>query len=118
MILDQTLRLEIVLAVAVAANQPDVQVNYIDWYSSGNQTFPQTYRTATNSGTDVIILPAPTQQTLTREVFRVSVYNKDTASVTATIKTDDGTTERIIVRIVIPTLTSLHFEKNYGWYLG
>ena len=117
MILDTTsLKLEAVLAGAVAANQPEVTVHYVTWNIQGLQTRPSTFRAALNSTTDVTILAAPTTQNEVREVIRASVHNKDTASVTLTIKTDDGTTERIIHKETLLAGESLHFEKGVGWY--
>lgn len=114
MILDPTLKLEAVLALAVAANQPEVHVDYIDYNQQNQPTIPSPSRTALNSATDVTILSAPTNQR--REVIRLTVYNKDTASVTVTIKTDDGTTERIIIKAILLTLEALCWEKWRGWY--
>ena len=116
MILNGTLmKLEAVLAGAVAANQPEVTVDYIDWNPQGAPTPPAQFRVALNSTTDVTILAAPVGNP-TREPIRIAIYNKDTASVTVTVKTDDGTTERIIMKKVLATLETLHFEKGSGWY--
>jgi hypothetical protein len=115
MILDDTLKLEAVLAAGVSANQPEVTVDYFDWNKDGVMTKPATFRVALNSGTDVTILAAP-QVGFIREPLRASIYNKDTATVTATVKTDDGTTERIIIKAALLTLECLHFEKGRGWY--
>lgn len=116
MILNQTLTLEAVLYSESAVYQPEVTVDYVDWYSTGETTLPQTYRSALNGLTDVTILAAPSQQTQAREVIRVSLYNKDTVSVLVTIKTTDGTTDRIISKQTLDTLETLHFEKDRGWY--
>ena len=116
MILDTTLKLEAVLAGAVSANQPEVHVDYIDWNASNEKTSPATFRVALNSTTDVTILAAPVANPK-REVIGLSLYNKDTASVTATVKTDDGTTERIILKKVLATLETLHYSKEDGFYI-
>ncbi len=116
MIIDQTLTLEAVLAGAVAANQPEVHVDYIDWNDAGEETPPATYRVALNNATDVTILAAPTGRAVVREVHKVTLYNKDTVSVTVTVKTDGGTTERILVKATVATLKSLCWEKGVGWY--
>lgn len=117
MIIDSTLKIEAVLAAAVAANQPVVHVDYIDWNQEGIATPPQTFRVALNSTTDVTILAAPLQANNTRrEPIRISIYNPDTASATVTVKTDDGTTERTLIRATMLTLESLHWEKGRGWY--
>ncbi len=115
-----SLKLEAVLAGAVSANQPEVTVDYIDWNTQSEATPPATFRTALNSNTDVTILAAA-QTTANvgnpvREPIRVAIYNKDTASVTVTVKTDDGTTERIIIKATLLTLESLHWDRANGWY--
>jgi len=115
MILDTLTKLEIVLAGAVAANQLDVHVSYVDWNKSGVTANPAMFRTASNNTTDVTILAAPVGNPV-REVLRVAIYNKDTASATVTIKSDDGTTERIVTKVTLATLETLNFEKGKGWY--
>jgi hypothetical protein len=116
MILDQSLKLEAVLAGAVSANQPKVHVDYVDYNAEGNPLPPTPFRVALNSGTDVTILAAPTGNTQRRDPIRVSIYNEDTASITVTVKTDDSTDERIIHKETLLTLESVHFEKGQGWY--
>ena len=117
MILDQTVALEAVLAGAIAASQPEFHVWYSDWTDAGEETPPGQYRGALNSTTDVTILAAPSGRSMMRQVTEMSIYNKDSASVTVTIKTDDGTTERIIRKEVIPTLKALTWGENVGWQL-
>jgi len=114
-ILDRTLKLEAVLAGAVAANQPEVHVDYMDHAPDGKPSVPGTFRVALNSNTDVTILAAPVANPI-REPIMVSVYNKDTSSVVVTIKTDDGTTERIIIKTTVQTGRTLFWEKTGGWY--
>ena len=115
MILDSTLKIEAVLAGAITTSQPEVHVEYVDWNSQSELTRPAEFRVALNSSTDVTILAAPAQRSI-REVLRITIYNKDTVSVTCTVKTDDGTTEYILVKQSIPTLQSLCWEKGVGWY--
>lgn len=116
MILNGTLiSLQAVLAGAVSANQPECHVAYVDYSKEGNVTPPAIQRTALNSTTDATILAAPPFNP-TREVISASIYNKDTASVTVTVKTDDGTTERIIAKATLLTLEVLCYEKGQGWY--
>jgi len=116
LILDQSQKLEAVLAGAVAANQPEVHVDYIDWNNENEATLPSPFRIALNSNTDVTILAAPTNNPR-REVQYLSIYNKDTAEVTVTVKTDDGTTERIIVKKALSSGRTLLWEKTGGWYI-
>ena len=115
MILDTTLRLELVLTAAKTTNDMDVTVDYQDWTVEGEDTIPDTYRIASNGVTDVIILAAPVINKR-REPLRITIYNKDTADKIAIVKTDNGTTEFIEMRRTIATLTSLVWEKTIGWY--
>ena len=115
MILDSTIALQAVLAGAVAANQPEVHVSYKVYDKDGEPKKPAIYRTALNSATDVTILAAPTIVGFVFEIMALSIYNKDTASVTVTVKTDDGT-ERIITKVILATLETLAWEASGGWY--
>ena len=111
-----SIKLEAVLAGAIATSQPEYHVDYIEYNNEGLPTIPQDpSRGALNSTTDVTILAAPVNNPR-REILRISLYNKDTASVTFIVKTDDGTTERILIRKTIGTLDSLCWEKTLGWY--
>lgn len=117
MILNSTMiSLQAVLAGAVAANQPEFCVDYVQWFTDGESAKPATYEGALNSNTDVSILPAPMTQGAVFEPLRVSIYNKDTASVTVTVKTDDGTNERILIKATLLTLETLNWERGEGWY--
>lgn len=118
MILDSTsLKLEAVLAGAITTNQPEVTVDYVQWNLNGEKTKPATFRTALNSGTDVTILAAPTTVGFVVEPMSISIYNKDTVNVIVTIKTDDGSTERIMKKHTLTTTQSLLWEKAVGWYV-
>ena len=116
MILDSTLRLEIVLTAAKTTNDMDVTVDYQAWIVEGKPTKPGTFRVASNGVTDVVILAAPLVVGTILEPLRITIYNKDTADKIAIIKTDNGTTEFIEVRRTVTTLTSLMWEKATGWY--
>lgn len=116
MILITGTKLEAVLSGVIATNQPVVHVDYIDWAPTGAPTNPLTFRTQLNSNTDVTILAAPTNA-VAREPIRVSIYNRDTANVTVTVKTDDGTTERIERSVLLATGETLAFERGRGWYV-
>ena len=116
MILDTNLKLEAVLGGAVSANQPAAHIHYVDWNRDGVPSAPATFRVALNGASDVTILAAPGINGPRREVIRASIYNRDTANVTVTVKTDDGTTEHIVAQTILATLETLHFEKGRGWY--
>src|SRR3990167_10779861 len=114
MILARGFTLQALLAGAGAANQPEVHVDSVDHTQEGVQSPNATQRAALSSTTDVDILAAPVSNPL-REVVEVMIYNKDTASVTVTVKTDNGTTERIIVKRTLTTLQTLFYTREGGW---
>lgn len=118
MILVPGMSLQAVLAGAVAANQPEVHVNYIDYDMRGQPTTPTPYRIALNGTNDVTILSAPDgKNQMKRSPISVSIYNKDTSSVTVTVKTYDGTTEYILVKQTLATSKTLCWEyEGDGWY--
>lgn len=111
-VLDNSIKLEAVLAGAVSANQPEFHVNFSSWNVEGVKTRPEPARGALNNSTDVTLLAAATTQNERREVESVVIYNKDTASVTLTVKTDDGTNERIICKVTLATTESLFLDEN------
>lgn len=115
MILNRSTKLEAVLAGAVASTQPEVQVSFIEYNPDGVVTPPDYFRVALNNASDVTILAAPVFNFI-RELLRVAIYNKDTASITVTVKTDDGTTERIERKVTLLVGETLSFEKGRGWY--
>lgn len=116
MILGSSTKLEAVLAGAVSANQPEFHLNYIAWTNENVATTPAPARGALNNATDVSLLDAPAGIVVRHEIRDASIYNKDTASVTLTLKTDDGT-ERIICKVTLATLESLHYEQGHGLYV-
>jgi hypothetical protein len=70
---------------------------------------------AANGASDVTILAAPSTNPV-RELLYASVYNSDNASITLTIKTDNGTTEYTVLTVTLLTLEMLFYEKGRGWY--
>lgn len=116
MILDSSMKLEAVLAGAVSTSQPEAHVGYVDFTIEGKQTRPAPFRVSLNSTTDVTILASPTGNAV-RKTESISIYNKDTASVTVTVKTDDGSTEKIVVKQTLATLETLCWDLGVGWYV-
>lgn len=117
MILDKTtLKLQAVLGGAITTSQPEVTVDYEVYTDQGTTSKPASFQVALNSTTDVDILAAPTIQGYVNKVTRLSVYNKDTVNATVIIKTDDSGTEKIIQRVTLATLETLHFAIDSGFY--
>ena len=116
MILDSSTKLEAVLAGAITTSQPEAHVFYVDWNIQGLTSPPVAFRVALNGSSDVTLLAAPTASPA-REVQSLTIYNKDTVSVTVTVKTDDSTTERIIQKQTLATTETFCYEKGVGWYV-
>lgn len=114
-----TLKLEAVLGGSVSTTQPVFHVFYYDIPSqtkNGNEEYRgATNRGALNNTTDVTLCAAPGQVGTTRVITQVNLHNADTASVTVTIKTDDGTTERTLIKITLTTLQTLTYSRKTGW---
>jgi hypothetical protein len=112
LILTNDLTLEAVLGGAVSANQPEFHVDYFVRDNNAPQQNiawqppkPSTLRGALNSTTDVTLISPTTGRYSTQgfvaEVTGASIYNKDTTSVTATVKTTDGSTDRLILKVTL-----------------
>jgi hypothetical protein len=104
--------IEIVLGGAVATNELEIVSSYRDItttaYTAGRETV------ASNGTTDQTIVSSPAASTQ-RVVDYISVYNKDTANATVTIKLDDGSTEFIITKVTLATLERLEYTNDSGW---
>lgn len=119
--LDSTLlKLQAVLAGAITTNQLDCHVWFYDVPSQtkeGNEDYRGAVkRTASNSTTDVDICSAPSNNGVTRVITGISIYNKDTVSATVTVKTDDATTEFILVKQALAATETLFYD-GAGWYV-
>lgn len=112
MILDTLTSLQIILDGAAA--DVDIHVDYQDWNLEGMPTSPSTKRSASNGANDVTILDAPTNNAR-REPLRISFYNGNGSTKIITLKTDDGSTERIILKASLTTLKATMWEKGTQW---
>jgi hypothetical protein len=122
LILDSSLTLEAVLGGAVSANQPEFHVDYLVRDNSANPVVkPATIRGALNSTTYVTLISPSTGRYSTQgfvaEVLRLSIYNKDTASVTVTVKTTDGSMDRIERKRALAVGQTLSYERGSGWQI-
>jgi hypothetical protein len=91
-----TKKIEVVLGGAVSANEAQVVASYEDLVLN------------------TTAVAAPSERTR-RKVKHMSVYNADTAAITATVQLDDGTDEWTIVAVTLQTTENLVFSDNAGW---
>src|SRR3990167_2437437 len=112
-----TKKLEVVLAGAVTTNQAEVSAYYYDLIPQSTTTLRRggTKVTNTNSTTDVTIVAAPELQGRIRNVHTIFIHNKDTASITVTVKLDDSGTETIQTTVTLRTGETLVYEDQSGW---
>ena len=118
--LDATRRLEIVLAGAKTTNDCDLTVDYTPWNLEGVPAIPASFNAVSNGVTEVVALAAPSANSKINEIDQIFFYNRDTANVTVTIKTDvaaGGGTEYIFIKATIATLKSLCWTKETGFYV-
>ena len=107
--------IEVVLAGAVATTQLPFVVNYTNVSREGRKSIGSTDGT-TNSTTAVTILAAASSGAR-REVESISLYNADSGSVTATIRINNNSTTRIVVKVVLATLDHLIYTAAAGWFV-
>jgi hypothetical protein len=110
MILDQTIRLE----VALDTGSADCHVDYITYAADGAPSIPTPARTFISGSADHIILPIPMLGQKVFEPIRWSLYNRHSAAIVATVKTDDGTNERIFCKRSISAGATLEWDKGHG----
>ena len=116
--LDKTTKvLDAVLAGEISANQPQAYVSFFDENLEGEDTKGSAQETDLDSTTDATICAAPAVQGFVRLIDTITIYNKDTATVTVIVKVDDGGTETILTRRTLLTLETLAYEHGVGWYI-
>jgi hypothetical protein len=114
-VLNSTFRsIKVVLGGAVTTNQLDCTSQYIDSrFFEAEPSLGATVVT-TNNTTSVTVVPAPTSG-VNREIFTLTVYNKDTASATVTLTyTEDGT-DYIIAKATLSAGDTLAYTDRHGW---
>jgi hypothetical protein len=107
-----TASLEVVLAGAVTTNQLPIVSSYVD--KTATTFTPGKTTTQTNSTTGVTIVAAPAASTQ-REVHSINIYNADTVAATITIRENDNSTLRILVKIVLAVADTLRYTHADGW---
>ena len=83
----------------------------------GSSNRPTAMITPLNGTTATTILSSPVKQATSQIVDSMVIYNKDTASVTITVATYDGTTERILLKHQLLTTETLCWTSTLGWFI-
>lgn len=104
--------IEIVLTVAVATNEFQFNSFYVDHTSSS--LTPGASNGTTNGTTAVTAVNSPSASTQ-RQVKYLTIYNNDTISNILTVRFDDGTNERNIIKIILQPGETLEYVANKGW---
>jgi len=104
--------LELVLAAAVATTQPDFVASYVDLTTT---TFTSAEQDGVGNGvTAVTVVSAPAALTQ-RQVKFLTVLNRDTAAITATIRYNNNGTIRQIVKVTLAIGSTLVYTDGEGW---
>ena len=106
-----TTTLQAVLGGAPAATQPTYHVDYID---TADDAVGQGAGSL-NSTTDVDIVAAPSSGD--RLIRQIHLHNADSGSVTVTVKTDTGGTERKLIVMTLTAGQSLIYNSHAGWFV-
>lgn len=111
--LDTTTKsLELVLGGAHTTNALPVVVSWSDKtstnYTGGNTT------SQSNGTTGVTICAAPAASTI-RDIDSISVYNADTVSATVTVRVNDNSTLRIVMKAPLATGEQLYYSHGSSW---
>lgn len=117
MILDTNVRLEAVMTTSANSVNPDFHICFIDYNVDGRAVAPAMSRGAMTHITDVVLLSAATGVIRNREITYIAHNNRDDTPRTYIIKTDDGSTERIVYRKTVRVGETLQYNKNIGWFV-
>lgn len=112
--LKNTDTLEVVLAGAITTNQCPLIAAYTDVASDATTCVPTSSDGQTNSTTAVTWVTAPGTGSV-RQIAYLSLYNADTASVTATVRINNGTTTRILRKFTLAPGESFAYKEGNGF---
>jgi hypothetical protein len=113
MLLDATTKsLEMLLAAAVTTNQLPVVAFYVDHTTTA--ATPGEADTQSNSTTAVSIVAAPGASTQ-RQIKSISIFNADTVAATVTVRLNNNSTYRNIVKLTLQPDQTLLYLPETGW---
>jgi hypothetical protein len=117
--LSSSVALEIVLGGTVATTQPHVTVSCYDVPNQTKEDSSEyrgtTFLSKTNNTTAVSICVAPPIVGTVRNIDYVCLFNADSASVTPTIRLNDGATTFTQYSQSVAAGKSLVYEHGAGW---
>lgn len=113
-LLTSTDSLQVLLGGAVATTQPALFAAFNDMATDGSTFAPGNSNGTTNSTTAVAWVAAPGATTV-RQVKYLSLYNADTASVTATIRINDGSNTRILIKATLAAGERIAYIDGHGF---
>lgn len=113
-LLDSTRKLEAVLSGAPATTQPDFVAEAVQFSSTFAIDNIVPNEGAMNGVTAVDLVTAPAAGKF-RQVKFVSIYNRDTANVTVTVRKDISATKRIIGTWTLAPGDCLSYSDGRGW---
>jgi hypothetical protein len=112
--LKSTDTLEVLLAGAITTSQCPLIADYADVASDSTTCAPNSTDGQTNSTTPVTWVGSPAPGYV-RQIAYLSCYNADTASVTVTLRINNGTTTRILRKVTLSTGESFAFNSEAGF---
>lgn len=106
--------LQILLAGAITTNQAVLFASYLDVATDASTAAPGNSSGSTNNTTAVNWIAAPSSG-LVRQAKYLSCYNADTATITATVRVNDGVNTRIIGKFQMLTGERLAYVDGHGF---
>lgn len=111
-ILDPSDTLQTVLAGAITTSQAVMYAAYVDITTTAFS--PENTSALTNSTTPVALISSPAASTR-RQVKYLSLYNADSAPITATLSVVDNATVRTIIRVTLQVGERLEYVDSDGF---
>lgn len=105
--------LKVVLAGAVATNEPHLYASSVDLTATG--LTPVDPATGLTSGATAVTLVAPPASGVIRQVKYLSCFNADTASVVATVFIDDDGDLRTLITETLAAGARLEYRDSHGF---
>lgn len=104
--------IEIVLGNAVSTNEFQYNSYYADHTSSA---FTPGATSGTSNGTSAVTIVSSPGSSTQRQVKYITIYNNDVIANYITVRFDDGTNERILIKILMQPGETLEYNQHQGW---